>query len=240
MVKKDFKKIKILCFSLKKVISYLLLLVCLCCLFFASSKTEFVSTPKDNVTIVIDAGHGFPDGGSVGKFTKVVESKLNLEYAKNLKGQLIGYGFDVVMTRTNDDGLHDKSATNLKKSDMKRRKEIINTSSADLVISIHMNSFPLESSKGAQVFFKKDDDISECFAKSIQEQVRSILRNTTKAAMAGDYYILNCTTLPTVLIECGFLSNREEETLLQQKEYQKKFCYAVLCGVVDFYRRNEL
>lgn len=201
----------------------------------SSYKTEFVGVPQDKIIVVIDAGHGGVDGGAKGAKTGAVESELNLVYAKELKSLFKEYGFEVVMTRESADGLYDSSAKNLKKSDMKKRRQIVENSSCDMLISLHMNSYPLSSSYGAQVFFAEDNEAAEKLGRSIQTQLKNILQNTTKKSKVGDYYILNCTTKPAVLIECGFLSNPEEELLLQKTAYQKKLCYAVLCGVIEYF-----
>ncbi len=200
----------------------------------SASKTEFVAIPKDSLTVVVDAGHGGIDGGSVGKFTGVIESELNLIFAKNLQKQLEEYGFRVIMTRSGREGLYDKNASNLKKSDMKKRKEIIQNSNCDILLSIHMNSFPLESSCGAQVFYDKLNAQGKALATSVQTQLKNTLQNTNKLSRPGDYYIVNCTSVPAALIECGFLTNKQEESLLQQKSYQDKFCYAIVCGLIDY------
>ena len=233
-MKRKCKKILITTINAKTIIS-ILSFVFVISAFVCSSKTEFVSVPKDMPIIVIDAGHGGVDGGCVGKYTKVVESELNLVYAQNLKRQLVEYGFCVVMTRKGSGGLYDEGAPNLKKSDMKKRKEIIENSNCDMVISIHMNSYVLESSSGSQVFYDKENKTGQAFAESLQEQIRLCLGNTTKKASSGDYYILNATSKPAALVECGFVSNKKEELLLQQKSYQDKFCYAILCGIVKFF-----
>lgn len=233
-MKRKNKKIFITTIKAKTILLALCFMVLISAVVY-SSKTEFVSVPKDVPIIVIDAGHGGVDGGCIGKYTKVVESELNLVYAKNLKRQLIGYGFCVVMTRNGSGGLYDEGAANLKKSDMKKRKEIIENSNCDIVISIHMNSYVLESSSGGQVFYDKENKTGQALAESLQEQIRLGLGNTTKKASAGDYYILNATSKPAALIECGFVSNKKEELLLQQKSYQDKFCYAILCGIVKFF-----
>lgn len=238
MIKKQKKVWFIGCIKAKAVMSMFFAIAIFCFTIFLSSKTEFVASPANKATIVIDAGHGLPDGGAIGKYTNVYESELNLIYAKNLKSQLIKYGFGVVMTRNSKDGIFDKGAKNLKKSDMKNRKNIIDKSSPDMIVSIHMNSFPLESSKGAQVFYKSGNDIGMALAKSIQSQLTLLLANTKKQAKQGDYYIVNCSDVPAVLIECGFLSNKEEELLLQNKSYQTKFCYAVVCGIIAFYSQK--
>ena len=205
-----------------------------------SSKTEYVYTiPKSKYTVVIDAGHGGIDGGSVGKNTGVFESDLNLAFSKNLAHQLNNFGISVVMTRMDEGGLYDKSATNLKRSEMKKRQSIIETSNADMVISIHMNSFPLQSPRGAQAFYKANDEMSFILAQDVQQELSNQIDYAKENAKVGDYYILNCTATPSVLVECGFLSNPQEEVLLQNKDYQEKFCYALCCGIIKYLNENE-
>ncbi len=222
-------------FKLKSLFSLLFGCIVVFVVCFSSSKTEFVSIPKDTITITIDAGHGGVDGGSVGKYTKVVESELNLIFAKNLQKQLVQYGFNIIMTRNDGNGLYEEGVKNHKKSDMKKRKQIIEDSNCDLVLSIHMNSYVLEDSCGAQVFYNKKNLPSKVLAESLQGQLKTMLNNTNKKAAEGDYYIVECTDKPAVIIECGFLSNKKEELLLQQKSYQDKFCYAIVCGVISFF-----
>lgn len=217
------------------IISGVVSLILVASIFIFQQKTEYVySSPKPEKTIVIDAGHGGVDGGSVG-FSGTKESDLNLIYAKKLENYLKQAGFKVVQTRTNKDGLYPTGTKNYKKDDMKKRKEIIEKNQADLVISIHMNSFPAASSKGAQVFFCKDNDGGQKLANSIQRQFVSTIKNARKNATTGDYYMVTCTDLPAVIVECGFLSNPDEEKLLLDNEHQNKLCYAILCGVLDFF-----
>ena len=116
-----------------------------------SFTTITTSTPKLDYTILIDAGHGGIDGGCVGKTTGKDENFLNLEYAKTLKSIFEKFNFKVIMTRTTLDGLYDITSKNKKKSDMEKRKNIILQSKPNVVLSLHMNSFPLKSSRGAQV-----------------------------------------------------------------------------------------
>lgn len=198
-------------------------------------KTQYVySSPKPEKTIVIDAGHGGIDGGSMGS-SGTKESDLNLVYAKKLENYLKQAGFKVVQTRTNKDWLYSIGTKNYKKDDMKKRKESIERNNTDLVISIHMNSFPTASSKGAQVFFCEGNDAGQKLANSIQRQLVSTIKNARKNATAGDYFMVTCTELPSVIVECGFLSNPEEEQLLLNEGHQNKLCYAILCGVLDFF-----
>jgi N-acetylmuramoyl-L-alanine amidase len=198
------------------------------------TPTAIFNVPNAKYTVVIDAGHGGIDGGSVGKISGVTESSLNLDYALNLASQFNKMGINCVLTRKNENGLYDSSVKNLKKSDMKKRKEIIDKSGADLVISIHMDSFSLSSTNGAQAFYKKGSESGKIFVEIIQKQLSCNFENAEKSQRVGGYYIVNCTDIPAVLVECGFLSNQEEEALLQDKEYQNKMCYSILCGALDF------
>lgn len=187
--------------------------------------------PKGEYTIVIDAGHGGRDGGSIG-VNGSVEKELNLAYAKTLQKMLTKVGVNVIMTRNNDNGLYDENADNKKLSDMRARRDIIRNAQPDLVISLHMNSFPLDSCKGAKTFYQIGSDISYNAAKSIQNSLHYYIDNASSTVSAGDYYILNCTNYTSVLIECGFVSSPEEEQLLQNDDYREEFIYSVYRGIM--------
>lgn len=190
--------------------------------------------PVSALKVVIDAGHGGIDAGCEGSLEGSNERELNLIYANCLKKYLVSYGASVVMTRTTTDGLYSAFAPNKKKDDMKKREEIINKANADLVVSIHMNAFPTASARGAQVFFNPESEVSVELANSIQQSFISNLPEAKKEALVGDYYVLNCTKTPAVIVECGFLSNPEEEILLLSSEYCEKVCYAIFCGIVKY------
>lgn len=194
------------------------------------------SMPKLEYTIVIDAGHGGRDGGAIGKNTGITESELNLMYAKELQSLCEDYGIGVVMTRSDMNGLYDESAPNKKRSEMERRKKIINESNADLMISIHMNSFPLPSLQGAYVFYAKGSDKGFELAKSVQNALCLSFETARKSVSVGDYFVLNYSNIPAILIECGFLSNPQEEIKLQNNEYCKNFCYSVLAGIISYFK----
>lgn len=214
----------------------------LCAATFAVTfkKTEFVSDiPKDEIMVVVDAGHGGIDGGSVGKGTGIKESELTLSYALNLARQLNMLGIKTVLTRNNEMGLYDPKAPNLKKSDMQKRKQIIDEASPALVVSIHMNSFALRSCRGAQVFYKSKNEAGGQLAADIQSQFLNSLPYAKSEAQVGDYFIVNCTDIPAVIVECGFLSNAQEEKLLISKDYQDKVCYNIVCGVLSFLDANS-
>ena len=220
-------------------------IVCVIVYFFAVILVGFIvfnniraanncNVPRGEFCVVIDAGHGGIDGGSVGKITGITESELNLRYAKNLSNQLMQMGIISVLTREDDNGLYDKNATNLKRSDMKKRREIIQTFNPQIVVSIHMNSFPISSSRGAQTFYKKGSEQGKNLADCIQKQLSTSIEKTGEYGKVGDYYIVNCLDIPAVLVECGFLSNAEEEKLLNTKEYENKICYLILSGIVAY------
>jgi N-acetylmuramoyl-L-alanine amidase len=186
------------------------------------------------LTIVIDAGHGGLDGGSVGTTTGITENELNLIYAKKLGKYLSGFGFNVVQTRTTPDGLYSTFSENYKREDMINRQAIIEEAQPQIVLSIHMNKYVLPSENGAQVFYGADDQSSQDLANSIRDKLRLNFENARELTLVGDYYLLNNAVVSTVIVECGFLSNPEEEILLQQEDYQEKMCYAIFCGVIKF------
>lgn len=218
------------------------LAVILAIIVFLISLISFVvistsSSPQPYYSIVIDAGHGGIDNGSIG-YSGTLESEINLWYAKTLQQYCTEFGFFVTMTRTNDNGLYSPFAKNKKKDDMKARQKIIESASPDMVISIHMNSFPESSSRGAQVFYAKDNNKGKLLADSIQEQFVQNLVKPRQNSEVGDYYIVNCTTVPSVIVECGFVSNPEEEQLLLKEDYKDKVCYSVVCGILKYLMIN--
>ncbi len=224
-------------FHKKWIIIFLSVIIFLVCVFSINFSSKTAAIPIKPV-VVIDAGHGGIDGGSVGKITGVCESDLNLSYAKVLSEKLKKMNISCVLTREDKNGLYDSSQKNLKRSDMKKRKEIILTYQPKIVVSIHMNSFPLSSSRGAQTFYKKGNEQGRILGENIQKQLSTYAQKTGKETKVGDYYILNCTDIPSVLIECGFLSNEDEEKLLVSSEYQDKLCYLIMSGIVSYLNQN--
>ena len=186
-------------------------------------------------TIIIDAGHGGVDAGVLGKVSGEKESDINLSIAKHLKGYLSGAGFNAVMTRTTQGGLYGTSTKGFKLRDMKKRKEIIENNNADMVVSIHQNFCPIPSKRGTHVFFDKDSEISKRLAQSVQSSMNSLNGITTNTVLVGDYYMLKCTESPSVIVECGFLSNAEDEKLLCDDEYRKNVAYYIFRGIISYY-----
>ncbi len=200
------------------------------CLAVTATVTSAYSVPKTGKTVVIDAGHGGADGGVVGVTTSVKESDVNLAIARQLKHFLKTKGYDVVMTRTTTDGLYGMTTKNKKLKDMQERKKIIENANADLVVSVHCNSYPRRDQKGAQVFYAPGSENGKAMADAMQNVLKSTL-GTDRSAMSGDYYILQCSATPSLLVECGFLSTPSDEKLLVSWSYQEKVAYAIFTGV---------
>lgn len=202
----------------------------------ASALVTTASTSQGERVIVIDAGHGGIDAGVVGRLTDVKESDINLAIAKQLKSYFSEAGFVVVMTRTSNGGLYGLPTSGFKKRDMQKRKQIIEECSADMVISVHQNSCPLESRRGGQVFFNPASECGKELAERIQLSLNEMEECVKKSnALAGDYYMLKCTESPSVIVECGFLTNGEDEKLLSSPVYQKSVAYAIFKGAVSYY-----
>lgn len=181
-------------------------------------------------TVVIDAGHGGIDGGVVGS-QGVKESDINLKMAGILQQQLEGKGFGVVMTRTSKDALN-----NIKRLDMQARKEIIVKANPVAVISLHVNRFSDSSRRGAQVFYD-DTGIGKVFAENMQSSINANINAKYSGrddyeAISGDLFITKCVKVPSIIIECGFISNAEDEKLLLSKEYCQELC-AVIANVLS-------
>lgn len=195
---------------------------------------------SDNVIkVVLDAGHGGIDSGVSGVSTGVKESELNLSYVKNIEKYLQNAGMSVVLTRTSNAGLYGVATKNRKRKDMEKRKQIINEAQPNLVLSIHMNKYSMSTRRGAQVFYKKGDEYAKLLAQSIQNELNGMEESSRECSvLTGDYYILNCSEFPSVIIECGFLSNIEDERLLIDKNYQDKLSYTIFRGIVSFLSKS--
>lgn len=202
--------------------------------FYFSGIVAYSVSNYNGITIVLDAGHGGRDGGSVG-VNGTIEKEINLVYAKALKEKLVSSGFRVELTRKTDDGLYSEFASNKKMSDMRERFHIIQNTNPNLVISIHMNSFASTSAKGALTYYRKGDEASKRCADLVQASLNTYCDAPTKEGKAGDYYILNCSYYTSILIECGFISNPQEERLLNTAEYREKLIDAVYSGILLYF-----
>ena len=210
-------------------------------LFLSSTSAAAVSSeevPNIGYTIVIDPGHGGLDPGSIGRVTKIKEAELNLKISNELTKLLKQVGISVVLTRTNENGLYGLYSSNYKKRDMQKRKEIIMSVKPNMVVSVHMNSFTNTKLRGAQVFYDKNSEISRALALSIQDFFTAELPASDKGVSIGDYFMLKCTDAPSVICECGFLSNAEDEKLLLDENYQLKVASCIYKGITKFLNIN--
>ncbi|MCD7923108.1 MAG: N-acetylmuramoyl-L-alanine amidase [Clostridiales bacterium] len=182
--------------------------------------------------IVIDAGHGGDDPGKVG-VSGTNEKDINLEIACRLRDILEEQGFEIVMTREEDESLADADAESVKVSDLKNRVDIIEKTDPVLAVSIHQNSYTDSAVSGAQVFYYGDSAQGEALAGALQQSLIDHLDpSNTRAAKANEsYYILKKTSVPTVIVECGFLSNPTEEALLCDEDYQVQIAEAISEGI---------
>ena len=194
--------------------------------------------------IVIDAGHGYPDGGAVG--TGGTEEKdLNLKISKQIGEYFSKCGAHVIYTRYGDNAITSDLSANIseiKKSDMKKRIWIRDNSEADIFISVHMNKFHDSRYHGAQVFYNGDNDenkqLAECIRVSLKKYADKDNQRETKDCK-DSLFILRNSKIPSVLVECGFLSNPAEEKLLVSESYQDKIAFAVFVGTLDFLQKNN-
>ena len=203
----------------------------------SGAAQEQIKAPQEaalgGLTVAIDAGHGGYDGGAVGRSSGVAEKGLNLDVARRVQALLERHGVKTVMTRTDDYALCDENPPIRKKlQDMQRRAAIITQADADIVLSIHMNEYAGRSQSGPQVFYREGCPAGRLLAGAMQTAMNEDLApKREREALGGDYYILTLG-VPSVLVECGFLSNKEEEALLLTEAYRERVAEAVVQGVM--------
>lgn len=193
--------------------------------------------------IVIDAGHGGEDGGAVSP-TGLLEKDVNLSVAKYLKSLFLQSGYEVVMIREEDKAIYDSDAQTLrekKTSDLHNRSDICNSDSRHILLSIHQNKFEYSKYSGTQVFYSKNDPLSQELAENIRLSVKDLIQrdnNRNIVPATSSIYILDKATVPAVLVECGFLSNPEEENLLKNESYKQELALTVYLGFMNFINTN--
>lgn len=193
-------------------------------------------------TIVLDAGHGGFDNGMVGG-SGISEKELNLIYTKKLAVLLENAGYRVVQTRETDKGLYDESQGNKKAQDMQRRCAVIEREKPLLTVSIHQNSYPQDISVcGPQVFYYEQSQEGEKLASAIQKNLNAMQDVMRQRLEKGNstYYILKRSASTTVIVECGFLTNTQEEILLQQENYQEQVVQAICDGILQYLEQREI
>lgn len=185
--------------------------------------------------VIVDAGHGGVDPGKIG-INNALEKDLNLSIALKLKDALEASGITVIMTRTDDNGLYDETASNKKQSDMQKRCAVITQSNCTLAVSIHQNSYHTSDVNGPQVFYYSSSVKGQKIADIMQKALIEVLKPAKeRVAKANDtYYLLKKVSCPIVIVECGFLSNQTEADKLTTSEYQELVASAIHMGIMQY------
>lgn len=209
---------------------------------FISDQKESVPTvtlPVSGKTIVIDAGHGKPDEGAESS-RGTTEAETNLKIALKLQNLLEQSGCSVILTRSDENAIYDIDAKTLRQkkiSDIHNRVKIGNESSADIFVSIHLNKIPQQQYDGWQTFYNANNANGQKLAVSIQNNLNDAIQreNNRVAKSIENIYIVKHVEIPTTIVECGFLSNPEEEKLLLEDEYQNKLAWGIYNGIIDYF-----
>ena len=221
------------------------IITCMCVAMFACMLTikentiETVSLPVSNKVIILDAGHGTPDEGAESS-NGTTEAEINLKITLKVQKLLEQSGATVILTRSDENAIYDIDSKTLKQkkvSDIHNRVKIGNESSADIFVSIHLNKIPQSQYWGWQCFYKKNNENSKKLAEAIQANLnQAIPKDNKRVAMQIDnIYIIKNVQIPTAIVECGFLSNLQEEQLLLTDEYQDKLAWGIYNGIINYF-----
>lgn len=209
-----------------------------------SSEDVMKITPITNKTIIVDAGHGGIDSGTTNKDQTILEKDINLKIAIKVKELMEASGAVVILTRNDDTSLYtedgNKTIRQKYNENLKNRKKIIQESSADMFVSIHLNAFPQSKYYGAQTFYPEGKEEDKKLAKSIQDELKRVVDKTNNRVIKprNDLYLLKDNGIPSTLIECGFLSNDKESKLLNDEKYQEEIAWAIYVGIQKYYSEN--
>ncbi|MDY3928534.1 MAG: N-acetylmuramoyl-L-alanine amidase [Clostridia bacterium] len=194
----------------------------------------------EDLIVVVDAGHGLPDGGAVG-VNGTVEQGVNLDIAFKLCEVLQGKGIKVVMTRVDEHCLskeeEGKSIRQMKKEDMHKRLDIIKKSKGDIFVSIHMNYFTNSKVDGLRLFYDRKHEETKILAENIQQKMSKVTGAQMHTVKAADQnlFLMKNPPVPAVLVECGFLSNAEEEKKLNDEDYRSRIAWAIADAIEKYY-----
>lgn len=190
------------------------------------------------MTVAVDPGHGGYDGGARAAESGIWEKEIALQIAREVARELEARGAAAVLTRDRDVCLAEEgSGKARKRADLEKRLEIARQAGADVFLSVHLNEYRDRSESGPQVFYQKGQDAGRLLAGAVQESlVKTLQPGRIREANAGDYYVLRNAVMPAVLVECGFLSNAEEEKELLDGAYQRRVAQAVADGLANWRR----
>ena len=223
------------------IILLCMLLVAASCLVIMNSQvltTPTISWQMAEHTFIVDPGHGGTFPGRVN--AEVLEKDINLAISLYLHQYLQESGAVAILTRDSDIDLipeesKKESLKTQQRDDLQERVNLALTENVDYFISIHCNSIPNEKWFGAQCFYNPDDPESAKLAKAIQGRLNKQLNNADREALQRvDTFLFRNNKIPTVIVECGFLSNPEEAQKLQDINYQQEIAYAIFLGISDY------
>ncbi|WP_265182341.1 N-acetylmuramoyl-L-alanine amidase CwlD [Geomicrobium sp. JCM 19055] len=204
---------------------------------FSNEDTSTLEMPLSGNVIILDAGHGGVDGGSVAK-SGTLEKDVALDISLKLRDYLQASGALVYMTREDDSDLANESTrgfSNRKTEDLKSRLEVINSSNADYYVSLHLNATPSSKWRGAQTFYNRTFEESKLMAESVQGEMVRQLENTNRSALPiHNIFLVDRAEIPGVLVEVGFLSNVQEAADLGTEEYQDKVAASIYQGMLRY------
>ena len=204
---------------------------------FTSKTATTISYQDNRHTVIIDAGHGGEDGGAT-SCTGILESQFNLEIALRLDKLMQLLGYKTLMIRTSDTAVHTSGNTIAarKASDLKARVKLVNETPNGVLVSIHQNYFAESKYSGSQVFYGKNEE-SKALAQKMQTSLREELQQggNRQAKLAQEIYLMEHIQSPGILVECGFISNPEEEKKLREPEYQKQLCIVIAASLCDYF-----
>ena len=210
-------------------------------------KTRETSSPTTVIKrtdVLLDAGHGGEDPGAVSDYSETKEKDINLNIAKKIQTILSNDNIPVKMTRLEDKLEYSDDTTNIvqkRRQDLVRRKKMMDENNNGINVSIHLNKFPQTQYFGAQTFFAANSPESKELANKIQKKIReNVDKNNTREALLKKepIIILKNVKNPTVIVECGFLSNEDEEKKLISPQYQEKLAVAISEGIKDFIKNQ--
>ncbi len=229
----------------RKKITFILSCVIISIVFFnftsvPISSIPTSSTPVSNHVVILDAGHGLPDGGAESS-DGTYESNINLSIVQKLQKLLEASSCTVILTRSDENGIYELDADTIRKkkvSDMKNRVEIGNNSNAEIFVSIHLNKIPSPKYSGWQTFYQPESEQSLKLANTIQDNLNySIQRENNRVPeKVPNIYLTKNLEIPFTIVECGFLSNSDECALLQTENYQEILAWGIYTGIMDYFK----
>lgn len=201
--------------------------------------------PITSKTIIVDAGHGGIDPGAMTDDQSIKEKDVNLKIAKKVKELIEASGAAVILTRNDDTSLYTEEAGKTIRQkyneNLRNRKKIIDESSADMFVSIHLNKFQQSKYYGAQTFYPEGKEDDKELATYIQSELKRVVDNTNNRQIKprNDIYLIKDNEIPSTLVECGFLSNDKEAKLLNDEEYQDQIAWAIYVGIQKYFSENS-